>query len=53
MQKCFENLGYKQGDFPVTEQASKSTLALPMFPELMKKEQQYLAEIIKKFYKNH
>lgn len=52
MQKCFENLGYKQGDFPVTEQASKSTLALPMFPELMKKEQQYLAEIIKKFYKN-
>jgi len=34
VQPVFEYLGYKEGDFPVTEQASKEALSLPMFPEL-------------------
>jgi dTDP-4-amino-4,6-dideoxygalactose transaminase len=50
LQKCFENLGYKEGDFPVAENASKSTLALPMFPELTKKEQEYVVKSIKEFF---
>jgi dTDP-4-amino-4,6-dideoxygalactose transaminase len=50
LQKCFENLGYKEGDFPVAEKASKSTIALPMFPELTKKEQEYVVKCIKEFF---
>jgi dTDP-4-amino-4,6-dideoxygalactose transaminase len=52
LQKCFENLGYKEGNFPVAEKASKSTIALPMFPELTKKEQEYVVKCIKEFFSN-
>ena len=51
LQKCFEDLGYSEGDFPVTEKACKTTIALPIFPELTLKEQEYVVETIKKFFK--
>ncbi len=50
-QKCFEYLGYKEGDFPVTERATKTTLALPIFPELTYEEQEYIVKSIKEYYK--
>ena len=34
LQKCFDYLGYKEGDFPESEKASKEVLSLPMYPEL-------------------
>jgi dTDP-4-amino-4,6-dideoxygalactose transaminase len=34
LQKCFKEYGYEEGDLPVSEKLSKTTLALPMFPEL-------------------
>jgi dTDP-4-amino-4,6-dideoxygalactose transaminase len=51
LQKCFEYLGYKQGDFPVAEKLCKTVLALPMFPELTEDEVGYVCESVKDFYK--
>jgi dTDP-4-amino-4,6-dideoxygalactose transaminase len=49
-QECFKDLGYKEEDFPITQHATKTTLALPIFPELKKKEQEYVVENIKKYF---
>jgi dTDP-4-amino-4,6-dideoxygalactose transaminase len=51
LQKCFEYLGYKAGDFSVAEKLCESVLALPMFPELMEDEVSFVCESVKEFYK--
>jgi dTDP-4-amino-4,6-dideoxygalactose transaminase len=34
LQDCLRYLGHVEGDFPASEQAAQSVLALPMFPEI-------------------
>ncbi len=34
LQKCFEQYGYRQGDMPESEAASREVVSLPAFPEL-------------------
>ena len=51
LQECFSDLGYKEGDFPVTEDTCKKVLSLPVYPELDKEQIEFVAETIKKFYK--
>jgi len=51
LQKCFEYLGYKKGDFPVSEKLCETVLALPMFPELTEDEVSFVCETIREFYK--
>jgi dTDP-4-amino-4,6-dideoxygalactose transaminase len=34
LQKAYADLGYKEGDLPVTEKIAREQLSLPMFPEL-------------------
>jgi len=53
LQKCFEHLGYKEGDFPEAELAAKDSIALPIFPELLEAQQTYVVEKIREFYGNH
>lgn len=50
LQKCFEYLGYKEGQFPVTEKMCKQILALPIYPELTNEEVEYICDCIKEFY---
>jgi dTDP-4-amino-4,6-dideoxygalactose transaminase len=44
------SLGYKHGDFPISEAAAQEVLALPMYPELREDEQQTVVETIADFY---
>jgi dTDP-4-amino-4,6-dideoxygalactose transaminase len=50
LQKCFDYLGYKNGDFPHAEAACREALALPIYPELTETQQRYIVEEIKAFY---
>ncbi len=50
VQECFkDSLGYKREDFPVSVEASESTLALPIYPELSVGQLRYVVDTIKKF----
>ena len=51
LQKCFSELNYKKGDFPVSEKLAENGLSLPMYPELSDNQIEYVAEKIKEFFK--
>ncbi|MEW6468019.1 MAG: DegT/DnrJ/EryC1/StrS family aminotransferase [Bacteroidota bacterium] len=42
LQKAFEPLGYKRGDFPNAEHLSEHCLSLPMYPELKNEDVEYI-----------
>ena len=44
-QESLAYLGYQEGDFPLSESACRSVLALPMFPELKREQQQRVIEL--------
>lgn len=44
-QECFQFLGYRTGDFPTSEEAAKTVLALPMFPEITEAQQARVIEV--------
>ena len=50
LQTSLASLGYKPGDFPVTERAAAEVLALPIYPELRVDEQERVVEGIADFY---
>lgn len=51
LQKCFEYLGHKKGDFPVAEKLCGEVIALPIYPEITEDEVSFVCEKIKDFYK--
>ena len=50
LQKALDYLGYKKGDFPVTEQLADQMLSLPIYPEMPDEHVEYVAEKINEFY---
>jgi dTDP-4-amino-4,6-dideoxygalactose transaminase len=51
LQECYRHLGYRQGDLPVSEEASQTALALPIFPEVTPEEQDHVVQTIGRFYR--
>lgn len=52
LQPCFAHLGYRKGEFPVTEQLAGNGLSLPMFPEMSEEQIVYVGDCIKAFFRN-
>ena len=52
LQGAFAHLGYKPGDLPVTEDLSRTTFAIPVFPELFDEEREYIITALKNAEKN-
>jgi len=47
LQNAFRDLGYKEGDFPVCEEATRKVLSLPMYPELPEKDVELIVDVIR------
>ena len=46
LQEACKELGYRAGDFPVTERAAERMLSLPMYPELTAAQVDYVSDAI-------
>ncbi len=51
LQPAYADLGYKVGDFPISEAAANEVLSLPMFPELTEKQQDRVVQAVKNAFK--
>jgi dTDP-4-amino-4,6-dideoxygalactose transaminase len=49
LQEAYAHLGYRRGDFPVTEQCADQMLSLPMYPELTQDQIRYVACAVREF----
>jgi UDP-2-acetamido-2-deoxy-ribo-hexuluronate aminotransferase len=46
LQRAFAHLGYRQGDFPVSESASRRIFSLPMHPYLREADQERVVQVL-------
>ncbi|HVP36191.1 MAG TPA: DegT/DnrJ/EryC1/StrS family aminotransferase [Terriglobales bacterium] len=51
LQKCFEDLKYRQGDLPNAEKKAHEVISLPIYPGLRREEQDFVIEILVNFLK--
>ena len=49
LQEAYKFLGYKEGDFPVSEKLTKTVLSLPMHTELDEEQLEYIVGEVKSF----
>jgi dTDP-4-amino-4,6-dideoxygalactose transaminase len=47
LQKAYNFLGHREGDFPVAEKCAREFLSLPMYPELRPEQIQFVVETLK------
>lgn len=52
LQKPYRMMGYKEGDFPVTEKVASQVLSLPMFPTLSPAQQDRVVQEIAQFVRD-
>ena len=49
LEKAYQEMGYRRGDFRLTDQWSRKILSLPFFPEMKESEMEEVAQQIKMF----
>jgi dTDP-4-amino-4,6-dideoxygalactose transaminase len=52
LQEIYKYLGYHEGQFPLSENAAKEVLSLPVYAEMNKKQIEYIIQKLKEFYAN-
>lgn len=50
LQECLKHLGHRTGEFPVSEAACHSVLALPIFPEITPRQQHRVIDVCSTYY---
>jgi dTDP-4-amino-4,6-dideoxygalactose transaminase len=50
LQKCYADVGWKPGDFPVAEAVSRTILPLPMYPELEDAQVDHVIQSVRGFF---
>jgi len=51
LQKCYANLDYGAGDFPVAEKAARECLSLPIYPEITEAQLDRVAGVVQAFFR--
>jgi dTDP-4-amino-4,6-dideoxygalactose transaminase len=51
LQPCYTDLGYRKGDFPVSERLAQESLALPVYSDLAAEDIEYVCAAIQRFYR--
>jgi dTDP-4-amino-4,6-dideoxygalactose transaminase len=50
LQKAYNHLGYKNGDFPLAEEFAKTCLSLPLWPGMTESHIDLVSDVIKQFF---
>ncbi|MFH0827531.1 MAG: DegT/DnrJ/EryC1/StrS family aminotransferase [Candidatus Omnitrophota bacterium] len=51
LQKAYKDLGYKRGDFPISEKVAQEIMSLPMFAHLEEKQIKFIVDIVREALK--
>jgi dTDP-4-amino-4,6-dideoxygalactose transaminase len=51
LQNAYSTLEYRKGDFPVAESVAAEIVSLPMFPQLQRTKQNYIAERVWEYFR--
>lgn len=49
LSRAYKKLGYKKGDFPITEKYAETVLSLPLYNGMTREEQTYVIEVINNY----
>lgn len=49
LQDCYKNLGFKAGDYPISEEISATELSIPMYYGMSEEEIQYVIDVINRY----
>ena len=49
LQECYQYLGHKKGDYPITEKMANIVLSIPMYNGMTDEEQSYVIDAINEF----